>query len=86
LLEEVITSQPAALEAAHVQSRVVVTVTEPAAPDAGTDSRELTAVTSHLEALGELTETDDEPHAQANKESSATTSRGERHNITAPIQ
>jgi hypothetical protein len=63
LLPDVITTHDDALDAAHVQSRVVVTLMVPAAPVAGTDCIEFSAVTSHLDAEGEVTDTEEEPQA-----------------------
>jgi hypothetical protein len=72
------TTQGAALDAAQVQSRVVVIVTVPAPPAAGTDSTELSAVTWHFGVDGPLTETEEEPHAEARTAIVAAANRGHR--------
>ncbi len=62
---DVIAIHAALLDADHVQSRVVSTVTVPEAPLAGADPIELVAATSHFGALGAATLTDEDPHAAA---------------------
>jgi hypothetical protein len=75
---EVMTTHEALVDAAHVQSRVVVTVIVPAAPPAGTDCMEFSALTSHLDADGPVTESDDDPQAAPKSASRAPAARAER--------
>jgi hypothetical protein len=63
LLDAVSTIQDAALEAAHVQSRLVVTVRVPEPPAAGAVSIEFATVTRHFEPVGPVTESSEELHA-----------------------
>ena len=60
--------QLAAVDAVHVQSRVVVTVTVPALPLAGADDIELFAETWHLAVVGASTLIDEDPHAATRRE------------------
>jgi hypothetical protein len=84
LVPEVITTHDALVDAAHVQSRVVVTVIVPAAPPAGTDDMEFAVVTSHFEADGPVTETEDDPHAlRIGASASAAASAAGRAGFTA---
>src|SRR5262245_21434053 len=62
LVADVITIHCAAFEAAHVQSRVAVTVSDPAPPEAGTVSIELVTVTLHRCVVGAVTDVLDEVH------------------------
>jgi hypothetical protein len=62
LAPEVIAIHGAALDADHVHSRFVLTLIVPTAPVAGADGRELLAETWHFDPVGEVTETDVEPH------------------------
>jgi hypothetical protein len=59
------TTHVAAVDASHVQSRVVVTVSVPEAPAAGTVAIELSTDTWHLAVVGALTDRSDELHAAA---------------------
>jgi hypothetical protein len=81
----VITTQAALVDAAHVQSRVVVTVIVPAAPAAGTEDIEFSVDTSHFAVDGPVTETEDDPHALPNNASAkaAANAKGKRRGITA---
>jgi hypothetical protein len=74
LLPDVITTQPAALDAAHVQSRVVVTVIVPAAPLAGAICIEFAALTSHFEIDGDVNETEEDPQPAVKEAASAAAS------------
>jgi 3-deoxy-D-manno-octulosonate 8-phosphate phosphatase KdsC-like HAD superfamily phosphatase len=49
-------------DAAHVQSRVALTVSVPVPPDAGTVSTELVTVTPQRGGVGAVTEVFDEVH------------------------
>jgi hypothetical protein len=82
---DVITTHDALVDAAHVQSRVVVTVMVPAAPPAGTDAIEFSVATSHFDAVGAVTETDDDPHAlpMSARRTAAAVTAGTRTGITA---
>jgi hypothetical protein len=72
-------SHEAALDADHVQSRVVSTVTVAAAPDAGAVVIELVTVTSHFGAVGAVTSVVEEVHAATPTEMmSASVSRIQR--------
>jgi hypothetical protein len=87
LVPDVITTQVALVDAAHVQSRVVVTVIVPAAPPAGTADIEFSVATSHFDSDGPVTETDDDPQAPANSASAdAASAQGRRRGITAPAR
>lgn len=63
MLEDVITTHGELLEAAHVQSRLVATVSDPDPPAADAVSLEFVTVTRHFEADGPVSETSDELHA-----------------------
>jgi hypothetical protein len=65
----VIAIQDAEFVTAHVQSRVVVIVNVPDAPDAGADGIDMLGVTWHLTPDGESTVIDDDPHAPASQAS-----------------
>jgi outer membrane receptor protein involved in Fe transport len=60
LLAEVISIHAAALDAAHVHSRSVVTVTAPVPPDAGIVSTELPTVIPQREVDGKVSVVSDE--------------------------
>jgi hypothetical protein len=79
------TTHEALVDAAHVQSRVVVTMIVPAAPPAGTEDIEFSVDTSHFDADGPVTETEDDPHALPNSASAAAATSAEerRRGITA---
>jgi hypothetical protein len=53
------------VDADHVQSRLVLIVSVPAAPVAGTEVIELPTDTEHFESLGDVTEIEDDPQAEA---------------------
>ena len=57
-----ITIQETALEAAHVQSRLVEIVSVPAPPDGGADCIELVTLTWHFDPDGPVTETAEDVH------------------------
>src|SRR5688572_5115164 len=73
------TTHGEALDAAHVQSRVVVIATVPVPPAAGTDATGVSAVTWHFGVDGEVRETEEEPQALARMASDATASRDHRN-------
>ena len=54
-----------AVDADHVQSRLVLMVSVPEAPVAGTEVIELPTDTEHFESLGDVTEIEDDPQADA---------------------
>ena len=54
-----------AVDADHVQSRLVLMVSVPEAPAAGTEVIELPTDTEHFESLGDVTEIEDDPQADA---------------------
>ena len=58
----------ASLDADHVQSRVVSTVTVAAAPAAGTVAIELVAVTSHFDVVGAVTSMVDDVQAATTRD------------------
>ena len=53
------------VDADHVQSRLVLMVSVPEAPAAGTDVIELPTETEHFESPGEVTEIEEDPQADA---------------------
>ena len=63
------------VDADHVQSRSVLIVSVPDAPAAGTDDIELLTETEHLSNVGDVTETDDEPQADARQANAIDQSR-----------
>jgi hypothetical protein len=65
----VIEIQGVAVEADQVQSLLVLTVSVPLAPAAGADAIEFATVTEHLVKLGEVTDIDDDPQAEAKQAS-----------------
>ena len=66
LVADVITIHCAVFDAAHAQSRVALTVSVPAAPAAGTVSKELVTVTPQRAAVdGDVTDVFDEVHDAA---------------------
>ena len=87
-MPDVITTHDALVEAAHVQSRVVVTVIVPAAPPAGTEDIEFSVDTSHFDVDGAVTESEDDPHALPNSASTAAAASAaeRRQGITAPAR
>jgi len=52
------------VDADHVQSRLVWTVSVPVPPAAGTEVIELVTATEHLLPVGDVTEIDDDPQAE----------------------
>src|SRR5688500_15689088 len=56
------TTHCAVFDAAHVQSRVAVTVSDPAPPEEGTDSIELLTVTPQRDDDGPVTDVCDDVH------------------------
>jgi hypothetical protein len=62
LVADVMTIHCAVFDAAHVQSRVALTVSEPAPPEAGTVSTEFVTVTPQRGVVGAVTEVLDEVH------------------------
>ena len=56
------TIQETALEAAHVQSRLVEIVSVPAPPDGGADCIELVTLTWHFDPDGPATDTAEDVH------------------------
>jgi hypothetical protein len=62
LVAEVMTTHCAVFDAAHVQSRAAFTVSDPAPPEAGTDSIELLTVTPQRDDDGAVTDVCDDVH------------------------
>ena len=63
------------VDADHVQSRLVLILSVPDAPAAGTEDIELVTETEHFSPDGDVTEMDDEPHADARQASTIDPSR-----------
>jgi hypothetical protein len=75
LLSDVMTTHGDVLDADQVQSLVVVTAIVPAPPVGGTALIEFSVATWHFAAEGPLTDTEDDPHADARRPRRTTSGR-----------